>query len=54
MRQAGLSLDEEQRIRVLTDCSIDFRKVVELAIRKVFGDAVDEVSARAGKGRASY
>ena len=51
MRQGGFSQDERQRIRVLTDGSLDFRKV-ELAIRKVFADSVDDAGLY--KGRATY
>ena len=41
MRQGGFSADQQQRIRVLTDGSIQFKRVEE-AIRKIFGDTVDE------------
>ncbi|CAE7830815.1 RE1 [Symbiodinium sp. CCMP2592] len=41
LRQGGFTSDQQQRIRVLTDGSIQFKKVEE-AIRKIFGDAVDE------------
>ena len=44
LRQGGVSgftADQQQRIRVLTDGSIEFKKV-EGAIRKVFGDGVDD------------
>ncbi|CAE7348803.1 RE1, partial [Symbiodinium necroappetens] len=51
MRQGGFSQDEQQRIRVLTDGSVDFRKV-ELAIRKVFADSIDDAGLY--KGRSSY
>ena len=51
MRQGGFSQDEQQRIRVLTDGSVDFRKV-ELAIRKVFADSIDDSGLY--KGRSSY
>ena len=41
LRQGGFSADQQQRIRVLTDGSIQFKRIEE-AIRKIFGDAVDE------------
>ncbi|CAE7633450.1 unnamed protein product, partial [Symbiodinium microadriaticum] len=44
LRQGGFSADQQQRIRVLTDGSIQFKKIEE-AIRKIFGDAVDEAPA---------
>ena len=53
MRQGGFSTDEQQRIRVLTDGSIDFRKV-EPAIRKIFGDAVDDPPGQHGPRHRIY
>ena len=45
LKQGGFTTDQQQRIRVLTDGSIDFRKI-ELAIRKIFGDSLDESQAK--------
>ena len=45
LKQGGFTLDQQQRIRGLTDGSIDFRKV-ELAIRKIFGDSLDDNQSR--------
>ena len=45
LKQGGFTNDQQQRIRVLTDGSIDYRKV-EIAIRKVFGDTLDETPAK--------
>ena len=45
LKQGGFTNDQQQRIRVLTDGSIDYRKV-EVAIRKVFGDTLDETPTR--------
>ena len=53
MRQGGFSNDEQQRIRVLTDGSIDFRKV-EPAIRKIFGDAVDDPPGPGGPRHRTF
>ncbi|CAE7489912.1 iscS [Symbiodinium sp. CCMP2592] len=49
LRQGGFSQDERQRIRVLTDGSINF-KLVEAAIRKIFNDTLDVVPEYKGKG----
>ena len=40
LRQGNFTEDQKQRIKVLTDGSIDFPKV-EKAIRKLFGETVD-------------
>ncbi|CAE7558955.1 iscS [Symbiodinium pilosum] len=45
LKQGGFTVDQQQRIRVLTDGSIDFRKI-ELAIRKIFGDSLDDSQAK--------
>ncbi|CAE7341930.1 unnamed protein product [Symbiodinium pilosum] len=46
LKQGGFTNDQQQRIRVLTDGGVDYRKV-EIAIRKVFGDTLDETPAKA-------
>ena len=51
LRQGGFTQDERQRIRVLTDGSINF-KLVEAAIRKIFNDTLDAVPEY--KGKRSY
>ncbi|CAE7350344.1 RE1 [Symbiodinium sp. CCMP2592] len=53
LRQGNFSEDQRQRIKVLTDGSIDFPKV-EKAIRKLFGETVDEVSAAGPRGRTFW
>eukprot|EP00439_Symbiodinium_sp_Y106_P086029 s529_g30.t2 len=45
LRQGNFTEDQKQRIKVLTDGSIDFPKV-EKAIRKLFGETVDEPTQR--------
>ena len=45
LKQGGFTVDQQQRIRVLTDGSIDFRKI-ELAIRKIFGDSLDDSQSK--------
>ena len=45
LKLGGFTLDQQQRVRVLTDGSINFRKV-ELAIRKIFGDSLDDNQSR--------
>ena len=40
----SITLGQQQRVRVLTDGSIDFRKI-ELVIRKIFGDSLDDTQA---------
>eukprot|EP00439_Symbiodinium_sp_Y106_P007110 s9578_g1.t1 len=45
LRQGNFTEDQKQRIKVLTDGSIDFPKV-EKAIRKLFGETVDEPAQR--------
>ena len=47
IRQGGFTENEQQRIRVLTNGSIEFDKV-ESAIRKLFGDTVDEGGGATG------
>ena len=51
LKQGGFTLDQQQRIRVLTDGSIDFRKI-ELAIRKIFGDSLGEAQSKTYWGEA--
>ena len=47
LRQGNFSEDQKQRIKVLTDGSIDFpNPKVEKAIRKLFGETVDEPGQR--------
>eukprot|EP00913_Durusdinium_trenchii_P021772 g20455.t1 len=41
LRQGGFSQDQKQRLKVVTNGSIDFRDL-ESAIQKVFGDKLDE------------
>ena len=41
LRQGGFTEDQRQRIKVVTDASIEFNKI-ERAIRKLFGDTVDD------------
>ena len=41
LRQGGFSQDQKQRLKVVTNGSIDFREV-ETAIQKVFGDRLDD------------
>ena len=53
LRQGNFSEDQRQRIKVLTDGSIDFPKV-EKAIRKLFGETVDETSTVGHRGRAFW
>ena len=48
LRQGGFTADQQQRIRVLTDGSIEFKRIEE-AIRKIFGEAVDEVPGGHGQ-----
>ena len=48
LRQGGFTADQQQRIRVLTDGSIEFKKVEE-AIRKIFGDGLDDASDHRGQ-----
>ena len=48
LRQGGFTADQQQRIRVLTDGSIEFKRIEE-AIRKIFGEAVDEVPSGHGQ-----
>ena len=45
LKQGNFSEDQRQRIKVLADGSIDFPKV-ERAIRKLFGETVDEPGVR--------
>ena len=49
--QGGFTKDERQRIRVLTDGSINF-KLVEAAIRRIFNDTLD--AAPEPKTKGSY
>ena len=43
LRQGSFSQDQRQRLKVVTNGSIDFREI-EMAIQKVFGDRLDELS----------
>ncbi|CAE7724500.1 GIP [Symbiodinium necroappetens] len=53
LRQGNFSEDQRQRIKVLTDGSIDFPKV-EKAIRKLFGETVDEAQAMAANRHRAF
>ena len=45
LKQGGFTLDQQQRVRVLTGGSIEFWKI-ELSIQKIFGDSLDDTQAR--------
>ena len=51
LKQGQFTDDQRQRIRVLTDGSIDFQKV-ESAIRKIFSDSLEHPGK--GGGRSTY
>ena len=53
LKQGNFSEDQKQRIKVLTDGSIDLPKV-EQAIRKLFGDSVDDPTAMAAARSRSF
>eukprot|EP00435_Cladocopium_sp_Y103_P060316 s936_g22.t1 len=57
LRQGGFTVDQKQRLKVVTNGSIDYKEL-ETAIQKVFGDRLDEYASEASTGRrwrnASY
>ena len=44
LRQGGFSNDQRQRLKVVTNGSLDYKEI-EMAIQKVFGDRLDEQSS---------
>ena len=50
LRQGSFSQDQRQRLKVVTNGSIDY-KDIEVAIQKVFGDKLDESYGDAGQRR---
>lgn len=51
LRQGAFTQDQRQRLKVVTNGSIDYKEI-EIAIQKVFGDKLDDQGDQHGHGHA--